>query len=340
MRYSILSRYRPELMGFAMLWVLLFHTQGLKIGFWPLKLLRGVGFGGVDIFILLSGLGLTMSLCRREQSYGAFLARRGKRLLPAYFLVMVPYTLFLIARGEAEVSTLFWNAALLSYWVGAPGAFNWYISGVALFYLLTPGWVRLLRRSRRPAALTAAAVAVSLAAVQLLLRCNFWAWGDVLYRFPLFFLSLLVGLYAWEDRPVSRRSAVLWALSLAAAGGYGLYILLAGAGAAFCPWPYVFLFAAVPLCLLLCWCFDRLPPAGLRSLLRRVGESSLEIYLLNVSLFAAAAPAAQEWLLPLDLPGGMALYYLVTIPLNIALGMLFHRALAAGLKRLETAHTK
>ena len=117
MGYSVLSKYRSELMGAAMLWVMLFHAADLTFPIPGLDLFRAAGFGGVDIFILLSAMGLSLSLSRRDQEYGAFLVRRARRILPAYFVVMVPYTLFLILRGQAPLSALVWNSTLLAYWV-------------------------------------------------------------------------------------------------------------------------------------------------------------------------------------------------------------------------------
>ena len=38
MGYSLLSKYRPQLMGAAMLWVMLFHASGLEPGAPILKL--------------------------------------------------------------------------------------------------------------------------------------------------------------------------------------------------------------------------------------------------------------------------------------------------------------
>lgn len=32
MSYKLLSKYRDQLMGLAMLWVMLFHAYGLKLG--------------------------------------------------------------------------------------------------------------------------------------------------------------------------------------------------------------------------------------------------------------------------------------------------------------------
>ena len=85
MTYTLLSKYRSELLGVAMLWVMLYHAEALEFELEIFNLVRGAGFGGVDIFILLSAMGLAMSLGRREQEYSDFMARRAKRILPAYF---------------------------------------------------------------------------------------------------------------------------------------------------------------------------------------------------------------------------------------------------------------
>ena len=121
MKYSLLSKFRSELMGAAMLAVMLFHAWDLDLRFTTLNELRALGFGGVDIFVLLSGIGLAMSLSKREQEYGEFIGRRAWRILPAYYTVMLPHTLFLYLAGRAQLSTFLWNSTLLNYWVGCMG---------------------------------------------------------------------------------------------------------------------------------------------------------------------------------------------------------------------------
>ena len=46
MEYKVLSRFRPELMGAAMLWVMLFHSFDLDLGHPLLNRVRAAGFGG------------------------------------------------------------------------------------------------------------------------------------------------------------------------------------------------------------------------------------------------------------------------------------------------------
>lgn len=92
----------------------------------------------------------------------------------------------------------------------------------------------------------------------------------------------------------------------------------------------MFLFLILPLCLLGCLLFERLPLGGLRWFLRLIGESSLEIYLLNVS-FVTGTDLLRKYL---DFGLGRGLYHLITISLNLAVGLLFHRMMTIVLARV------
>lgn len=186
MGYQLLSRRRTELLGAAMLWVMLFHAAELDMGLPVLELFRAAGFGGVDIFILLSSMGLAVSLGRREQDYAAFMARRAGRILPAYYLVMVPYTLFLIQTQGAHWSSLVWNASLLYYWMRSFGAFNWYVAGAMTFYAITPLCYRKLCRARCREGLAAGAILAGLALCQLLTHEGYWYVMDFFTGCPSF----------------------------------------------------------------------------------------------------------------------------------------------------------
>lgn len=285
MGYNVLSKYRAELMGAAILWVMLFHAYDLDLGHWALNWLRGAGFGGVDIFILLSSMGLAMSLGRREQDYSSFMARRASRVLPAYYLVMVPYTVFFILYHGGHWSALLWNATLLYYWIRPQGAFNWYVAGAMTFYAITPACFRALRRSKHRELLTAAGVLGGLAACQIILRDGYWGTVDVMYRVPVFFLGLLLGFYVLEERKLGLKDLLFWCVWFILGVCY-LAAIRMNPGAANLPLCHLFLFTTVPLCLAACWCFERLPLGWLRKPFRLMGKYSLEIYLLNVSLFS------------------------------------------------------
>lgn len=330
MGYRALSKYRSELMGLAMLWVMCFHAFDLDLGREWLNNLRSDGFGGVDVFILLSSVGLVMSLERREREYGAFLRRRAARILPAYYAVMLPFTAYLIVKDGIPSTALLWNSTLLNYWVRCKGSFNWYVSGAMIFYALTPMCWRFLRKRQNRGAWTLLGCALGLLVCQWLMQVGYWQYMDLFYRVPIFFLGLLIGLYCAEDRKLTRRSAALWALCFAFGAAYiafvrrkidtsPVYVMLC----------HAFVFTTVPGCLGCCLLFEKLPLEWLRRPLRLIGENSLEIYLLNVSVFSRYAEFhAYTFFGP-----SHRLYFLLQFIVNIALGCLLHRAMETLKKR-------
>lgn len=324
MSYRLFSQYRSELMGVAILWVMFFHAWDLNMGHPLLEFIRAAGFGGVDIFILLSAMGLVMSLSKKEQDYTAFMARRARRILPAYYTVMVPYTLFLILTQDVFWSALIWNATLLYYWMRSAGAFNWYVAGAMTFYAVTPFCFRKWRAAKNREALTAAGVIAGLLVCQLLMQEGYWYVTDVFYRIPVFFLGLLLGFYVTEDKTLTARHLLFWTGSLAA----GVLYLLAQRveqDAVHLPLCHLFLFTTVPMCLVLCACFDRLPIGWLGQFFRLLGENSLEIYLFNVSFFSQTEVIRRF----ISFGPSNRLYYLVMFAANILLGVGLHRLIAS-----------
>ena len=64
---DLISKYRGAIMGFAALWILFFHEWvtlfvNNQVGVNIEGYLKRIGFCGVDIFLLLSGIGLTFAI--------------------------------------------------------------------------------------------------------------------------------------------------------------------------------------------------------------------------------------------------------------------------------------
>ena len=298
-------------MGLAILMILAFHANDMPIG--ALNNVRAMGFAGVDIFVLVSGMGLALSLLRKRQRYGDYLKRRLSRILPAYYAVMVPLCVYNIIRGFAVPSALFWNLTTMHYWARPLGAFNWYITGIMTFYLLTPAFVALIGRAKNKLFACVALCAASYGVLWLLLRDGWWQYCDVFYRFPTLFMGIYLGFAIFEEK-----KEPVWVI---------ITSLVPGAVYAALVWRYpdvltlapVFSLFSVPACLALAWALDKIPAKPLAVL----GECSLEIYLLNVSLVEKREGLRRF----LDFDEGHFAYYAIMLVVNIAGGIILHRVI-------------
>lgn len=144
-----ISRYRGELMGAAMLFVILFHVglprEDMFFG------LRRMGNIGVDIFLFLSGMGLWFSWTKHP-SLSHFFTRRFLRIYPTWLLLAslyyIPdylelsfvqhsgYSVSIIDLiGDISINWDFWLHDELTFW---------YIPAIMLLYLLSPFYMKLI----------------------------------------------------------------------------------------------------------------------------------------------------------------------------------------------------
>ena len=328
--YRLLSRYRGELMGIAMLLVMLFHAYHLNVAFRPFVVLRTISFAGVDIFLLLSGMGLCCSLARREKEpYGRYLSRRLRRLLPAFWLVVGAYSVALAAAGRITPDVIFWNLSTLYYWFRIPGGFNWYISAILVFYLAAPFYFKLFRRCAHKEWLTLFIYLIS----YLLYRVT-WGAGllylpDFLLRIPDFAMGFLVGSYVMEGKKLNARHLAVWVtsavLALAVVAGWLVQPVIF-------PLILAVVVGVMPACLLLGRVLHWYPGRWVPAFLRMLGGSSLEIYLLNV-IITREYDLLAPWL---DFDSRHIIFYLIAYVLNIALGVLLHRILERLMRRFAS----
>jgi len=197
MRFATIFKHRKNIMAAAIVMILLYHTKGA----WPeiaLKKAAGYFYGGVDLFFFASGFGCFFSY-QKDPNAAAFLRRRAARILPVY----IPFALVWIAV-EALGDGIGFSAALSNLF-GVHGfldiapAFNWYVSGMWLSYLLTPWLAPLAARCDTRMKAVGAVLAL------LLFSAAFW--GDtqliiIVTRLPIFFVGML---FAAESR---RREAL------------------------------------------------------------------------------------------------------------------------------------
>lgn len=139
-----ISRFRGELMGAAMLFIILFHVAlPREDAFFGL---RRMGNVGVDMFLFLSGIGLWFSWTKNPD-VRHFFVRRYLRIYPAWLIIAC---LFYIPRfeggdlwawvdlvGDISINWDFWLHDELNFW---------YIPATMMLYLFAPSYMELIKR--------------------------------------------------------------------------------------------------------------------------------------------------------------------------------------------------
>ena len=312
------SRSRDEIKGLAILWVVLFHAEYALPGL--AGFVQQIGYGGVDLFFFLTGFGLYRSL-EKNSDLRSFALRRVRRLLPAYLPVLALWAAVrLPACGLSPTEllrSLCGSVIPVGFWLGAPTIYNWYMDMLLLTIVLAPLCHALISRSPHTGrTLLCLLAAAFLAGLTLIGQEAYMG----LSRLPVFLLGMALGS-GWRPRLKPWLSRLLlWAAALAGLAvlwllrdqktllyDYGLY------------WhPFVLL--APGLCAGIGWLTRRLPALAP---LRLIGQSSFEIYLLNIFMCELASPA--------HLIGGWL--WLALCAGNIALGVGYHLLLSALARR-------
>lgn len=140
---ELFSKYRSPLMGFAILWVFFFHSS-IHIPF--LQGLVSIGWGGVDIFLFLSAIGLCYSI-RNCGCILTFYKRRLLRIMPIFWLLItIFFVLAVVGNGlhpRSFVEGLFYYSGI-GWWISGlyeePRfvSYEWYTPTILFFYLIFP----------------------------------------------------------------------------------------------------------------------------------------------------------------------------------------------------------
>lgn len=146
---DLISKYRGAIMGFAALWILFFHEWvtlfvNNQVGVNIEGYLKRIGFCGVDIFLLLSGIGLTFAI--RKGNVLTFYYRRIKRIL-------LPFLVMAIIRCALEKWPIieFWkNISGINFYTKSIYSFLWFVPAILTLYLFFPWYYKLFTKTKKP----------------------------------------------------------------------------------------------------------------------------------------------------------------------------------------------
>jgi len=139
---DLISRHRNTLFGIAIIWIVIYHS--FYFGTWLgvlgkrnlVNLLVLYGEVGVDIFLLLSGMGLYFSFKKNEQII-PFIKRRLIRVLPPFFIIWGIVWGVRFLAITPNFSAFLQRILLMRFWLKNDTQV-WYVNFVLCLYLLYP----------------------------------------------------------------------------------------------------------------------------------------------------------------------------------------------------------
>lgn len=319
----LISKYRKSLMGIAILWIMMFHLP-LHPKIPILNDIFNIGYGGVDIFLFLSGFGLYFSLSKKRITLSQYYKKRFCRILPEFWIFLIGIYFISMDFSFHSLCVLIYQATTIGYWIPHTPYTLWYISCILFFYIIFPFYYNNLKKKGLRIGIIAICIGLALtiiyAFVMITLFANKNSGGLLILtiaRIPIFFIGSIVGYFVKENIKLkNQKEIILIALILFFAAIILLVFFrtylpnyLWTCSLSFLP----FIIITPILCILIAQILDKILNFS-TILFSQIGAISLELYIVHEYIYS-------------KLIGKLSNYYGEYIAITIAITLSFLSAL-------------
>lgn len=287
-----ISRYRNEIYGFSILWILLFHMEKIE----KVEFFRGIpvlhwfdtiaryGNMGVDMFLFMSGICLYFSFARNNNLQEYYKKRLTRIFFPIVFIPLPLWLVYLLV-GRISIWGLFNRALLVEYWI-SKDVQVWFASFIVVLYLVYPYLYYYLFRKNNAESIQLRILALLFLTI-LVTVCIYKEAPEVfnhllhtIPRIPVFLTGCCFGKFVYEKKKIPVAVPVILLLLFFALSGSLLYFeKFVGLYKRYTYWigGMAFTFALVMVLSVM--------PEIINQILRVFGNLSYEFYLSHIALF-------------------------------------------------------
>lgn len=289
MSLSCLSKYRAELFGIAIISIIIFHytedyASAFKSGIAGCNVLvlgyyKVISSIGVEAFIFLSGFGLFYSMSNNGNIIG-FYKKRIKRLLIPYAIVgIIFWGIWDLVLTHKGIVCFLEDFTFVTFWTEGQRVL-WFIGIILIFYILFPIIYKMIIAKN--------GIIKTLMITVLIYMGNYmlWqTWPDIYanveigtMRFPCFVLGALCAYVIKKD--IKEKMIIPIIIFI----GIGLKSIDIVINISQYYSRVIAMFYAVALMLIVCFLLNKLKFVKFNSIMRMVGDYSLELYMIHVCL--------------------------------------------------------
>lgn len=227
--FLLLSRYRGAIMGMAAIMIFVFHawistipanSTGFVLFLHDTEFfIRRVSYFGVDIFMLMSGMGLTYAI--RKDNLPRFYYRRIRRIYLPYLAAVLVSTII----NKWTFTAFLGHATGYTFYMVHANSYCWFVPAIITFYIFFPLYYKVFSKAKNKFIFTTVAVFVWLVLSILLsgiLRIDLYGFTN---RIPVFIIGIYFGELAQsKDGVVFKGWHYLLLLVTLAAGLFLYYV--------------------------------------------------------------------------------------------------------------------
>ena len=210
---ALINKHRKAIMGFAALYIFLFHeyVRLSPDGSWLGEIIRRPirwGFVGVDMFLFLSGIGLTYAI--QKSGILKFYYRRLRRVVFPYIVTGIVLALI---QGWT-FSKFIGNVSGFNFFAKTMYSFLWFVTAIVTFYLLFPLYDKIMRKFSSAVVFTGIILCIWVL-LSMSLESTMAAAGRTEFygftnRIPIFVLGVMMGrLTQKQDIVITKAGWVL-----------------------------------------------------------------------------------------------------------------------------------
>lgn len=216
--FTLILKYRYVLMGIAAIWIHVFHVwipvfhdpsnEVTHFLYSIEEFIRRMGYCGVEIFLLISGMGLTYAI--KKGSVASFYKRRLSR-------IFLPYLIVTLIRWPIDKWTIWMfleNATGLSFYTKDIHHFCWFVPAIATLYLVFPLYYWIFSKAKNKLLFTA--LSITLWFLLTIVTCGYLRFDfyDFTNRIPIFLIGIYFGELS-QKQPQSKFSKKHYLIMLA-----------------------------------------------------------------------------------------------------------------------------
>lgn len=220
--FFVFSKYRGELFGISILFIMAFHyfhtvvnvrTKTQDHYYSSYLFCRAFGSIGVEVFLFLSGMGLYFSYTKRKDISAFFRKRYVRILIPYAMYASIAWFISDLVVTDHKFTRYLYDLSLTSFWINGEKRL-WFISAIVVFYVFFPLFYEIVT-SKHYKINTALIIAFLVGVLYLAHEekpKSFAVTEIATTRLPIFVFGVFIGRLVFEKAPIKK-----WHIAAAAA---------------------------------------------------------------------------------------------------------------------------